>query len=157
MTDIELYRPNLTPEEIIQRARNLADLAVPYVHQGNNLEGIDCVYALGYILQYDGFIPPYGQDPVNGELETELEARLGPPVLEVSRAAPLKDIRGLQPCDILSMQYFGPIRHVAFVVPHRTIKGQLSIVHTDMMVGRVTEHILDEKWLRRVVKVWRIV
>ena len=53
------------------------------------------------------------------------------------------------------MQYAGPVRHVAIVVPHIAIKGVLSIVHTDAMVGHVVEHILDEKWRRRIAKVWR--
>lgn len=143
-------------ERIITRARELAAQRIPFVHQGMSLQGIDCVGALAHILEYDGDIPPYSRDPVNGELERELEARLGPPIMELSRAAPLTDTLRLKPCDILSMQYAGPIRHVAIVVPHIAIPGVLSVVHTDSAVGYVTEHILDAKWLRRIVKVWRL-
>lgn len=144
-------------DRIISRAQNLARLRVPFVHQGTTMEGIDCVGALAWILEYTGDdIPAYPRDPVNGELERELEARLGPPIMELSRAAPLTDALRLKPCDILSMQYAGPIRHVAIVVPHVAIPGVLSVVHTDSAVGYVTEHILDAKWLRRIVKVWRL-
>lgn len=144
-------------ERVIARARALARLRVPFVHQGKSLQGIDCVGALAWILEYEGDIPAYTRDPVNGELERELAARLGPPVMEISRAHPMteEDLLKLKPCDILSMQYAGPIRHVAIVVPHISIPGVLSVVHTDSNVGCVTEHILDAKWLRRIVKVWR--
>lgn len=141
--------------EQIERAHHLAALQVPFMHQGKTLDGIDCVGGLCYIMGYKKDTPTYPRDPVNGELETELERIFGPPILEVSRAKPLTDQALLQAGDILSMQYKGPIRHVAFVVPHLTLPGVLSIVHTDNAVKRTTEHILDAKWLRRVVKVWR--
>ncbi|CAA2409777.1 Putative phage peptidase protein [Xanthomonas phage Suba] len=34
--------------------------------------------------------------------------------------------------------------------------GAVGLIHTDSMVGEVTEHRLDEKWLRRIVYVWRV-
>lgn len=143
-------------ERVIERARFLASLRVPFVHQGTTLQGIDCVGALAYILEYEGEIPAYPRDPVNGELESELERELGTPLIEVNRARPLTDASQLRACDVLSMQYAGPTRHVAIVIPHINLKGVFSIVHTDSNVGHVTEHILDEKWLRRIVKVWRL-
>lgn len=142
--------------EQIERAHHLAALKVPFMHQGKTLDGIDCVGGLCYILDYSEEVKPYPRDPVNGEMEVELERIFGPPVLEVSRAAPLRDQELLQACDIVSMQYAGPIRHVGFIVPHLTLPGVLSIVHTDNAVKRTTEHILDAKWLRRIVKVWRL-
>lgn len=153
----------MTPEKtarVVQRARELAALKVPFVHQGRSLQGIDCVGALAYILEYEGDVKSdYPRDPVNGELETYITAAIGEPILEVSRAHPLRDGSLLQVGDILSMQYAGPIRHVGIVLPYinqRDNPGGLSIVHTDSQVERVTEHILDFKWLRRVVKVWRL-
>lgn len=150
----------MTPEQkarVISRARAIARMKVPFVHQGATLEGIDCVQALAWILEYTGDdIPSYPRDPVNGELERELEARLGPPVMSFTRVNPMKDTKQLRECDIISMQYAGPIRHVGIIVPHISIPTALSLVHTDSNVGHTTEHILDAKWLRRIVKVWRI-
>jgi len=143
-------------QEIIARARAIAQLRVPFVHQGRSLHGIDCVGALAWILEYEGDLPAYSRDPVNGELERELEAVLGRPAYEFSKVRPLTESYLLKPCDVLSMQYAGPIRHVGIVVPHRTIPNALSIVHTDSNVGFTTEHIIDAKWLRRVAKVWRL-
>lgn len=153
----------MTPEKtarVVQRARELAALKVPFVHQGRSLQGIDCVGALAYILEYEGDVKSdYPRDPVNGELETYISLALGEPILEISRAHPLKEGSQLKVGDILSMQYAGPIRHVAIVLPYinqQENPGGLSIVHTDSHVGFVTECILDTKMLRRIVKVWRI-
>lgn len=134
----------------IARIRELVDAKVPFLHQGRDFNGIDCVGALVYAEEYKGDIPAYPENPVNGELERNLVRVYGQPTF----VRPF-DYALLLPGDILSMQYAGPIRHVAMVVPHVSIPGALSIVHTDSNVGRVTEHILDHKWLRRIVKVWR--
>lgn len=153
----------MTPEKtarIVQRARELVALQVPFVHQGRSLDGGDCIFTLAWIIEYEGDVKSdYPRDPVNGELETYITEALGEPILEVSRAHPLKDASQLQVGDILSIQYAGPIRHVAIVLPYINQKenpGGFSIVHTDSYVGRVTECILDAKVLRRVVKVWRL-
>lgn len=141
---------------IIERAHTLAAMRVPFVHQGRSLSGIDCVGGLAWIFEYtEDDIPSYPRDPVNGELERELEARLGPPIMEFNKLNPLSNPLVLKPCDIVSMQYAGPIRHVGVVVPHLSIPRVLSLVHTDSQVGRTTEHIIDGKWLRRIMKVWR--
>lgn len=141
---------------IIERAHALASLKVPFVHQGRTLDGIDCIGGLAWILEYDQPIPAYSRDPVNGELEREIAKVLGQPIMTFNKVNRMKSIDGLQPCDILSIQYKGPIRHVGIVVPHLAIQGQLSMVHTDSDVGRTTECLLDDYWLRRIVKVWRL-
>lgn len=141
----------------IERAKWLAAQRVPFVHEGRSLAGIDCIGALAWILEYGEEIPGYPRDPVNGELERELEAILGPPVMEFTRARRMRpgNLEHIQPCDILSMQYAGPIRHVGFVVPSSSLPGALNIVHTDSDVGCTTECLFDEFWTRRIMKVWR--
>ncbi|URA06809.1 tail protein [Xanthomonas phage Langgrundblatt2] len=135
--------------DIAKRARALKD--VPFLHQGRSFDGIDCVGLLAYAIRYDfDKIPPYPRDPYNSELENAMTAAFGPPLL-------LKPtIDQLQEGDLAAMQYRGPIRHVGIVLNHPTIPGALSLIHTDSMVERVTEHILDVKWLRRIEKVWRL-
>ena len=142
----------------VERLRELVARQVPFLHQGRSFDGIDCIGSLCYGFDYRGPVPNYPEDPINGELEGELTKLLGEPLLSYSAVNRLTDWGPLQSLDILSMQYRGPIRHVAVVVPYidqRQVPGGLSVVHTDAMLGRVTEHILDAKWLRRVVKVWR--
>ena len=144
-------------EEVIARAHQLAKLRVPFVHQGRTLEGIDCIGGLAWILSYLEPLPAYPRDPVNGELELNLQAVFGEPVLSFSRAHPMRssDIHLLQPCDILSMQYRGPIRHVGIVVPYEADRRHLSLVHTDSDVGHTTECLFDDFWIRRTMRVWR--
>lgn len=146
-------------EHAVERMRELVAAKVPFVHQGRDFNGIDCVGALAYAYQYDAQLPAYPQDPINGELELYLAALLGEPVLaRASLTAAFVDVGLLRERDIVSMQYRGPVRHVAMVAKHvdqRNCPGALSVIHTDAMLGRVTEHILDLKWQRRIVKVWR--
>lgn len=145
----------MNKENAIERMRELVRARVPFLHQGRDFNGIDCIGALAYALEYKDPIPTYPRDPVNGELEKELGRILGAPLITVQKYEPIDNYTVLQPLDILAMQYRGPIRHVAMAVPHVSIPGVLSVIHTDSRLGRVTEHILDPKWLRRIVKVWR--
>jgi cell wall-associated NlpC family hydrolase len=149
----------MNKDTAIERMRELVAAKVPFVHQGRDFAGIDCVGALVYAFQYDGPVPAYPQDPVNGELERELRRIFGAPALErASTVARPFTADLLRPGDVVSMQYAGPVRHVAMLAMHvdqRNCPGTLSCIHTDAMLGRVTEHILDAKWLRRIMRVWR--
>jgi len=133
----------------VERARELID--VPHVHLGRDVNGIDCIGLVAYAVNYDAErLPPYPADPINGELERYLEEALGPPTyIRPESAAPI------MPGDIVAMQYAGPVRHVGLVAEHPTLKGVLSLIHTDRSVGRVVECTLDSRWLRRIVKGWR--
>lgn len=134
---------------IAERARSLID--VPFLHQGRDKNGMDCVGLLAYAIQYPfEQIPAYPRDPYNRELERAMTAAFGDPIL-------LKpSIEDLREGDLAAMQYRGPIRHVGIVLNHPTIEGALSLIHTDAMTEKVIEHILDAKWLRRIEKVWRL-
>lgn len=141
-------------DNAIERMRELAAARVPFVHQGRDFNGIDCVGAIVHAFQYDGEVPAYPDNPINGELELNLARVFGTPIKVTSHDDPVT-LDDLRAGDIVSMQYRGPSRHVALIVPHVSLPGVLSVIHTDAMVERVTEHILDAKWVRRIVKVWR--
>lgn len=144
-------------ERVISRAHNIARLQIPFVHQGRTLDGIDCVGLLAWVLEYTEALPAYPRDPVNGELERYLEEVLGPPLFTFTKAKRMTaaDMALLQPCDIVSMQYKGPIRHVGLLVPYEPQAGYLSLVHTDSDVGHTTECLLDDWWTPRIMRVWR--
>lgn len=141
----------------VERMRELVAARVPFVHQGRTLAGMDCVGALCYALQYEGDVPSYPRDPVNGELERALRRLFGEPVFYRAnlRTDPLVSNAQLRPGDVLSMQYAGPVRHVGVIGDYRPVPGELSLLHTSASVGRVVEHVFDERWRRRVVGVWR--
>ena len=110
-------------------------------------------YAINYETEGTYVLWSFTSTP---EFPAELERILGAPILSYSKVNKLSNASVLQPCDIVSMQYAGPIRHVGILVPHLSIPNQLSMVHTDSDVGRTTECILDDYWIRRIMKVWRI-
>ena len=134
----------------VDRAREMLD--IPFLHQGRDRHGIDCIGLLAYACEYPtAQIPAYPRDPLRNQLEQHLDTVLGAPVLTsvgVGKSA-------LQVGDIVAMAYTGATRHVGLVAQHPQYPGELSLIHTDSRLGRVTEHILDEKWLRRIRRVYR--
>lgn len=140
----------------IERMRELVAAEAPFLHQGRTMQGIDCVGALMHAFQYEGHVPAYPEDPVNGELERELVRVFGEPTLyRASLLSPIVVIEDLRPGDVVSMQYRGPVRHVGLLGDYPYAPGQLSLMHTDAMLKHVTEHRLDHKWLRRIIGAWR--
>lgn len=147
--------------EAIRRARELVTAEVPFVHLGRDFNGMDCVGALVYAFQHPvDDIPAYSRDPYRGQLDAHLERVFGTP-LQVATAdrggncAQPVDATLLQEADIVSVQYRGPSRHVGIIANHPAISGELSLIHTDLVVGKVVEHRLDDMWLRRIAKVYR--
>lgn len=142
-------------EGAVGRMRELVAARAPFLHQGRTFDGIDCVGAVVYAFQYTGVVPPYPEDPINGELEAEITRVFGEPILQFDSENILNAPSLLRSGDIVTMQYAGPTRHVAVIATHPAIAGKVTVIHTDAMLGRVTEHLLDFKWMRRIVKVWR--
>lgn len=141
-------------EERIRRARVWVDLQVPFQHLGRDTNGADCIGLLVYCVSYpEEKIPAYPRDPYQGKLEAALDTALGPHLLAVGPEG--VQAAALLPGDVVAMAYGAPVRHVGIVAQHPAYPEQLSLIHTDSSVGRVTEHILDDKWLRRIRKVWR--
>lgn len=134
---------------MIERARSMID--TPFIHQGRDRNGIDCIGLIVYAMDYPiAKVPAYPRDPFKSELETAMTAAFGEPLL----CDPTLD--ELQEGDIVVMQYKGPIRHVGIIANHEHHAGYLSLIHTDSNLDKVTEHIIDFKWLRRFKKVWRL-
>lgn len=143
-----------TVEQRIELARAWVALEVPFLHLGRNALGADCVGLLVYALEYpEGRIPAYPRDPYQGKLEAELTAALGEPVAR--GGADGVGAATLLPGDVVAMAYGRPVRHVGFIAEHPAYPGHLSLIHTDSSVGKVTEHILDERWLSRIKLVYR--
>lgn len=131
------------------RARQFMD--VPFLHLGRDANGIDCIglAAVAYGVPASA-LPAYPRDPYSGQLERGLADLYGAPVAVAPVLAGV-----LCANDLVAMAYGKPIRHVGVVADHPTLAGTLSLIHTDSTLGKVTEHILDEKWLRRIRLVFR--
>ena len=133
----------------VERARELVAAKVPFLHQGRDFNGIDCIGAVVYAHQYPlDKVPPYPKDPIDGRLSRELRRAFGAPVM----VKPFDPVM-LSDADVVLMQYKGPIRHAGLVA--RRPGGGFNLIHTDSTLGYVTEHILDAKWLRRIEEVYR--
>ena len=133
-------------------------LGVPFLHQGRDpVVGLDCIGLLAAAAREAGLTrylvhdrQDYGRDPHGGLLEARLRACFGEPV-----AGSPVDLALLHEGDVLAMRFAGPVRHVG-IVGVRDYEGpQLTVIHTDNGVGRVTEHRIDDKWRRRIALVFR--
>lgn len=124
-----------------------AYLGTPFRHQGRSRSGLDCVGLVVLSLADIGHavadVTTYGPNPHHGLLEQHLVETFGP---SIGRS-------DLQPGDIVSIAFVRATRHVAIVGDYPG--GGLSLIHTDQMVGRVTEHRLDSRWHRCITGAWR--
>lgn len=129
---------------IVERART--QMGVLWVHQGR-VPGValDCAGLVLYALDKQD-VPDYGRNPAHGKLEAA--------VTHFTGTQPLDGVDDIRPGDIVVMAYGGDGRHVGIVA--QDMYGQLTIIHSDSMVGCVTEHPLDTRWRRRVRHVWRV-
>lgn len=147
--------------KVIERARELVAAGVPFLHQGRDFNGIDCVGCLVYAFEHPlDDVPGYPRDPYRGELDRQLARIFGTALQEAEVTKGGECLRRinvdeLREGDVVSMQYRGPVRHVGIIACHPIYPGHLSLIHTDAMVGKVTEHLLDDMWVDRIVKVYR--
>lgn len=125
---------------IIAAAREC--LGTPFVHQGR-LPGVamDCAGVAVHVMDRVGHKAQepgaYGRTPNNALLEYWADRQ---PFL--TRAATP------QAGDILLLRFTGEPQHVA------VFTGE-NIIHAYQSVGKVVEHRLDDKWRRRIVRVYR--
>lgn len=122
-------------------------LGVPWVHQGRSRVGLDCI-GLPVLAWADcgrpvADVTTYGRSPHGGLLERHLRATFGPPVPKTDMADG----------DVVAIAYKVQVRHLGIVGTYPS--GGLSLIHTDQMVGRVTEHRIDAAWLDRIKAVYR--
>lgn len=120
-------------------------LGVPFQHQGRTRHGLDCVglVVLSAVMCgiATGDFTDYTRDPHHGLLESHLERVFG---------APVADIR---PGDVVAIDYKGATRHVGIVAEYPG--GGLSLIHASHFTRCVTEHRIDDRWMKRIVGVYR--
>jgi len=134
---------DMTAAEIIAAARQC--LGAPFRHQGRSLTtGMDCAGVALHVAQAIGCealdVSGYGRTPANGQLEATLDTQ--PDLVRVL------DIASRQPGDLLLMRLARDPQHLAVLCGD-------TIVHAYATVGACCEHLLDEAWERRIVRVYR--
>lgn len=138
--------------EIVRVARTW--LRVPYLHQGRNRFGADCVgFPLGVYAELGVELPDwraYGTEADPDELLRRLRAALGPEIA----VHPVR-FADLQPGDIVLFRFprtTAP-RHIGIVSDRTT--GGFNFIEANGNEGRVIERRLDERYLSRVTHVFR--
>lgn len=129
---------SVTREELLAEARTW--IGVPWVHQGRNRFGVDCIGLLlvvGWKLGLSDYdVTGYGRVP-NGDFMLRECARL------------LVPTAAERPGDVLLMRFKREPQHLAFV----TDRGML---HAYAGAGRVVETTMPRQWRDRIVGVYSI-
>lgn len=130
----------VTREQFLAEARSWID--VPWVHQGRNRYGVDCIglvlvtcWALG-LTDYD--ISGYGRTPNADMLMRELDAQ--------ARRIPIADAR---PGDLMLSRFLADPQHVG-------IFTERGVLHAYAGSKRVVETALPEPWRRRIVAAYAV-
>lgn len=127
---------------IVAEARKWLD--VPWRHQGRDRRGIDCAglivnvgKSLG-LLHYDTI--DYARWP-NSDRLVQLCEENGDhiPVAQVLAG------------DVVLMKFRGDPTHLGILGDYEPVPGQLSLIHSYNIAGKVVEHVLDAKWRKRLV------
>lgn len=112
-------------------------LGVRWAHQGRSRYRLDCIGLLVKAFPWVKDTKGYSRDPHDGLLERLVAEQFGPAVNSDT----------LQFGDVVLMAFPRVVRHVGIVGDHPL---GLSLIHTDAMLGRVTEHRLDDTWRKRI-------
>lgn len=137
---------------IVEAARGW--IGVKWQHRGRSRLGVDCVGLPKCVYSELGVDLPdfllYPREPQPPVLEAHMTAALGPPIY---RGSVLRE--NLQPGDIVVLRHPILPRHVGIIGDYRG--GRLSLIHSCAEVGKgkVTEHILSDKFIKRITHVYR--
>lgn len=131
-------------DRIIKYAREC--IGTPFMHQGRVVGiGLDCAGVVAHALSRAGIVysdvKGYTRTPFRGLLQETLERQSC-----LLRVAIAEKSAG----DILLMRFMGEPQHVA-------VYSGMTIIHGYFGSGKVVEHPLDSKWLRRISGVYRVI
>lgn len=134
----------MTANDIVTAAREC--VGTPFAHQGRVVGvGIDCAGVALYALSSLGVdvldVRGYGRTPNKGHLLDAMNAQ--PMLMRVHSIA--DRLAG----DILLMRFLGEPQHVAVFTGH-------GIIHAYEAVGVCCEHDTCQKWISRIVRVYRV-
>lgn len=132
-----------TVSDFVNEARTW--LKTPFHHQAS-VKGVGCDCAglvkgtarnLGY--QVSDVYTNYGREPANGELERTLENLLNK-----------KDSNKLSKGNIILFKFLNEPQHLGIYC------GDGIVIHSYSTEGGVVEHLIDDKWKKRIVNVFEL-
>ncbi len=133
----------INPQQVVNAAR--ACVGTPFRHQGSDGLGMDCAGLLIAVARKLGLNHPaalaYPALPPMGLFDQLL--------LEYCWPVSEPEVGG-----VVRLFVSRRAQHLAICgdYPH----SGMTLIHSFMTAGRVTEHRLDDRWLRRIVSCWRI-
>lgn len=135
---------SLAAHSIVIEARKY--LGVPYLHQGRNRKGIDCIGLLISVAQNLGIsdfnIDGYSRLPSGRMMQRLMRDHMTEIALKEAGEG-----------DVLHMSFGNQPQHVAVI----TETNPIRIIHADSERGKVVEHVLDDQWMRCVRGVYRVI
>lgn len=146
--------------DLMNEARRYVRLRTPWVHQGQNAHGLDCVGHVYTVLRATGCIDPafkmptYGRIP-DGRLLNNSIAFNCDLVWERSEGEPHPKLHQIEECDIVLIAWKRVPLHCGWVGLDPSIVGRRTLIHTYAEVGFAVEHGIDEQWRRRITHVFR--
>ena len=119
-------------------------IGVKWRHRGRSRFGIDCLGLVVKALEAGGVAMrdriDYGRTPHLDGLEREMVEHFGAPVDD------------MQSCDVVLMAWEGgEPSHIGLIADG---PDGLHLIHSYSEIS-VTEHCIDDAWMRRIVKVYR--
>lgn len=129
-------------------------IGAPFVHQGRNRNGVDCVGLPWCVYRelgvaFDDF-RAYAHESDSAELVGRIRAALGDPVA----VAPVK-FSDLQAGDIALFRFAVEPHHLGIIADYMGLPGHFSFIDADGGYERVIERRLSEKYLKRITHVFR--
>lgn len=157
---------SITPQQIVGAARTW--VGTPYVHQARGPKGAeggtDCVGLLIGVAVELGLIDP-GYDPTGYSWETDgsqLRAELSRWADMVAFTDTPQDmgfwLATMQPGDIAVFKVVGLPQHTAFVseIDYGVSGTYPGLIHAYNPAHKVIEHSLNDRWVHRMIELWRL-
>jgi cell wall-associated NlpC family hydrolase len=130
----------ITSQDIVDNARKYR--GTPFTHQGRSPAGVDCA-GLAILAHSDlGLsvvdVSGYTPQPGTGQLKKLIETLMTP--------------CRLQHGCVVVMRFLADPQHIG-IISHDG--AMYTIIHAYSVVGKVVEHTLDSKWMRRIVACYK--
>lgn len=139
------FSPDSIPDRVIEEARRW--VGVPFRHAGRDRLGIDCVglpLILLRFLHYTDFEDTDYSRSVNPErMRREIELFC----VKIEEG-----FENAQTADLFFFNIMGATQHIGVY----TGKKDNTLIHAYESVGRVVEHIMNQKWINRIDTVYRL-
>lgn len=139
---------------VLEEARALIN--TPFKHQGRTGVGLDCLGLFIYICKSLNI-----RSNKTGELLHQLDScnystspNTSKLIIELDKQLYIKNINDISFGDIALFSFNNNPQHLGILGNYYL--GGFSLIHSYSGVGRVTEHVLDNKWFKRLYKVYSL-